>query len=162
MTMKRLLLIATFCLLPAFAFAQATETPTETPTITPTITATRTPTVMPNPRGSNETEFKAMRTYRLDVDPPNAASGHETVSVHLDVPAIQPGDFLIIEPNTALEDDLVLKGYAIVAPNRVKIDLYAGAAVNGASLKWTFKYWDRTTQRAQVASTPTFTPTNTP
>lgn len=165
--MTRKLLIAALALLfPAGVWAQtATPTNTATPTTTPTptVTPTSTPTLQTNPRLSHETVFKAMRIYDLDVDPPDASSGHETVTVHLDVPAIQPGDFLIVEPAADLEDDLSLKGYKIVANNRVKIDLYAGAAVNGASKKWTFKYWDRTsaTPGRAPASTPTFTATPT-
>lgn len=123
-----------------------TVTLTATPTRTPTNTPTRTPTIPNTVKvGRGPSHFKAFVSGNLAADP-NSASANSTEVLVVTILGIQVGDMLVLELPADLHDDIVVKGWRIVANNQVHIYLYnpTGSPIDDTSKSWRFVFWDRT------------------
>jgi hypothetical protein len=94
--------------------------------------------------GDDSTSIRKIKSGTITVDPADAATGHEKVSTNATITGVAVGDIVILEPPSALEDDLIPAGAVVTAADTVAVKMYAGAAVNGASRVWRYLWIDLT------------------
>lgn len=94
--------------------------------------------------GSNSTIIRGIVSGTTIVDPPNAATGAETVSATTTIAGVAVGDLVLMWPPAALEDDLIPRMALVTGADQVTVYLYAAAAVDGADLTWKYLWFDLT------------------
>lgn len=91
-------------------------------------------------------DLKKIQSGTLTVDPANIATASTKAGTAVTLTGVRAGDIVVVEPPSALEDDLIPAGAVVTADDQVTIYLYnaSAGALDGASRIWRYLWFDLT------------------